>query len=110
MGSQAEYGPHQGALDETAATRPTTLYGITKLSTCLYARHICGDRGIRFAWLRLFSSYGPSDHIAWMIPSLVVQLLQRQRPTLTAGLAALGLHPRQRRGGGTGGGGPNPDR
>ena len=32
LGSQAEYGPHEGAIDERAATRPTTLYGATKLA------------------------------------------------------------------------------
>jgi nucleoside-diphosphate-sugar epimerase len=86
MGSQAEYGPHHGALDETAATRPTTVYGVTKLCACFYAERLCRDQGIRFAWLRLFSSYGPSDDSAWMIPSVVIQLLRGQRPALTAGL------------------------
>jgi nucleoside-diphosphate-sugar epimerase len=40
---------------------------------------------MRFAWLRLFSAYGPMDDSGWMIPSLIQQLLRRERPLLTAG-------------------------
>ena len=85
LGSQAEYGPHSAALDEQTPTRPTTLYGITKLAACLATERLCEQYGIRFAWLRLFSSYGPTDHPTWMIPSLILSLLRRERPALTAG-------------------------
>jgi UDP-glucose 4-epimerase len=85
LGSQAEYGPSSGALDESAPTNPTTLYGVTKLSTFHFARHACARRGLRFAWLRLFSAYGASDDPAWMIPSLILQLLAGKRPPLTPG-------------------------
>jgi nucleoside-diphosphate-sugar epimerase len=85
VGSQAEYGPSSGALDESSPTQPTTLYGITKLSTCLFARQLCDDLGVRFAWVRLFSSYGPMDDESWLIPSMVLTLLAGGRPKLTLG-------------------------
>jgi UDP-glucose 4-epimerase len=85
LGSQAEYGPSSGALDESAPTRPTTLYGVTKLSTYHFARHACFELGMRFAWLRLFSAYGPKDDPSWMISSLILDLLARRRPALTLG-------------------------
>jgi nucleoside-diphosphate-sugar epimerase len=85
LGSQAEYGPHSARLDERTPTRPTTLYGIAKLATCLATARLCEEHGIRHAWLRLFSSYGPKDHPAWMVPYLILELLRGKRPSLTAG-------------------------
>lgn len=85
LGSQAEYGPLSGPVDEDAPTRPTTLYGATKLSTYLLCRQLAAQFGVRFAWLRLFSAYGPADNPGWMIPSLILSLLRRERPSLTEG-------------------------
>lgn len=85
FGSQAEYGPHEGPLDERALTVPTTRYGVAKLAAGHLCRLIAAERGMRSAWLRLFSSYGPGDNPEWMLPSLARQLLQGQRPPLTAG-------------------------
>jgi UDP-glucose 4-epimerase len=85
LGSQAEYGPQTGALAETAPTQPTTLYGVTKLSTSHFARHACGELGMRYAWVRVFSTYGAMDNPSWMIPSLVLQLLAKKKPPLTLG-------------------------
>lgn len=85
VGSQAEYGPANARLDEDAPTRPTTLYGASKLSACLLAERLCERFGMRFVWLRLFSSYGPMDDPGWMIPHLILSLLRRERPSLTEG-------------------------
>src|SRR5207237_10718042 len=76
LGSQAEYGPCQGTIDESTSTHPTTLYGATKLSTFHLTDQICRLSRIRFAWLRLFSSYGPLDDPAWLIPSTILALLR----------------------------------
>lgn len=84
-GSQAEYGRHEGALDENALTRPTTLYGAAKLSACHLAGRMADLRGLRFAWLRVFSTFGPRDNPGWMIPSLIRALGRRERPALTEG-------------------------
>lgn len=85
FGSQAEYGPHEGPLDESAETRPTTRYGVGKLAAGHLARIVCEERGLRYGWLRLFSSYGPDDNPEWMLPALVRQLLGGARPALTEG-------------------------
>lgn len=85
LGSQAEYGPTHGPLREDAPTRPTTLYGASKLACGELAGRVCAVLGLRFGWLRLFSAYGPRDDPAWMIPSLILRLLDRERPALTAG-------------------------
>ncbi|MBN2446034.1 MAG: NAD(P)-dependent oxidoreductase [Phycisphaerae bacterium] len=85
LGSQAEYGPANQRLDETHSTNPTTLYGASKLAACVLTRRLCDQFGLRFAWLRLFSAYGEMDNPAWMIPYLIMRLLKREEPELTAG-------------------------
>jgi len=84
LGSQAEYGPCQARIDESTATSPTTMYGAAKLATSLMAGRLCELAGARFAWLRLFSSYGPRDNPEWMIPYLALSLLRGERPAVTA--------------------------
>jgi nucleoside-diphosphate-sugar epimerase len=85
IGSQAEYGPRSRIIDEDAPTRPTTIYGATKLATCLLTQQLCRTSGIRFAWLRIFSAYGPGDNPSWLIPSITLSLLRGERPALTRG-------------------------
>ena len=84
-GSQAEYGPQPAATMETDPTSPTTLYGAAKLSTGHLSRLICAEHGMRFVWLRLFSTYGPRDHDRWLIPYVILRLLNDECPSLTAG-------------------------
>lgn len=70
-GSQAEYGPYDRAIAESDVPHPTTQYGIAKLASGLMAERHCAARGLRFAWLRIFSAYGPKDGESWLIPSLI---------------------------------------
>lgn len=84
-GSQAEYGPQNKQLDEKAATHPTTLYGAAKLAVYHVADRMAAAAGLRFAWLRIFSLYGPRDNLGWMLPMLINTLLRRETPALTAG-------------------------
>lgn len=83
MGSQAEYGPATGRLDELAPTRPTTLYGAAKLATYLLLDRMASASSCHFAWLRLFSSYGPGDDPSWMLQYVARSLLRRENPALT---------------------------
>jgi nucleoside-diphosphate-sugar epimerase len=85
LGSQAEYGPCGERIDETTPTRPTTRYGQAKLAACRQAEQLCRSLGLRFAWLRLFSCYGPQDDPSWMIPYVARALLRGERPAVTAG-------------------------
>jgi UDP-glucose 4-epimerase len=83
LGSQAEYGLCKLRVDEATPTAPTTMYGAAKLATCLMASRLCQIYEARFAWLRLFSAYGPRDHPDWMIPYLTLKLLHGEKPSLT---------------------------
>ena len=85
LGSQAEYGPQNRILRESDSTEPTSTYGVAKLCGLQVSRHLARQTGMRFAWLRIFSLYGPRDNPDYMISSLVEKLLRGERPSLTAG-------------------------
>jgi UDP-glucose 4-epimerase len=83
LGSQAEYGPLAGRISEGAPTRPTTVYGAAKLAACLLLERRSAASDRPFAWLRLFSSYGPDDDPSWLVPYLIRTLLAGGKPSLT---------------------------
>lgn len=83
LGSQAEYGPAAGKLSEEAPPRPTTVYGAAKLATGLVIERMAAAEGRRFAWLRLFSSYGCDDDPSWLIPFMIDSLLRGESPAVT---------------------------
>lgn len=83
-GSQAEYGPYDRAIREDDAARPTTLYGMAKLAAGSMALRLAEERGLRAAWLRIFSTYGPKDADYWLIPSMIRNLWSGQHMALTA--------------------------
>lgn len=85
LGSQAEYGICNQAVSEELPTNPVTMYGVTKLCSCLLTQQLCDLHGMRFVWLRLFSAYGPADSPGWMIPYVILTLLHGKRPALSAG-------------------------
>lgn len=85
LGSQAEYGPQDRPLDEAAPASPITLYGTVKLCSYRLLQSLSEGAGVRLAWVRLFSAYGPKDHASCLLPQLIEALLQGRRPTLTAG-------------------------
>lgn len=84
IGSQAEYGPLNRIAHEDDPAAPTTRYGAAKVAAHREAAAACADHGLRFAWLRVFSLYGPRDHDAWLLPYVIQALLRGERPALTA--------------------------
>ena len=85
IGSQAEYGRYDRRLVETDLPRPTMLYGAAKLAAHHLVAQRCRDAGLAFAWLRLFSVYGPGDNPNWLIPSVASALAGGTVPKCTAG-------------------------
>lgn len=83
LGSQAEYGQLQGKISESGPARPTTVYGSAKFATGLLLERAAATSDRPFAWLRLFSSYGPDDDPSWMIPYMITRLLAGEKPSLT---------------------------
>ena len=85
LGSQAEYGLMGGRISEGAPTNPVSIYGATKLATGVVLDRASIVLGMRFAWLRLFSSYGSGDDGAWLLPYVINTLLKEQVPIVTKG-------------------------
>ena len=85
IGSQAEYGRYDRRISETDLPQPTMLYGAAKLSACHLTRQRTREAEIGFAWLRLFSVYGPGDNPNWLIPSVTAALVAGIAPKCTLG-------------------------
>jgi len=84
MGSQGEYGAGS-AMREDSLPEPTSLYGAAKIATLYLTRQLAVQAGMRHAWLRLFSTYGPGDNDGWLIPMLITEMLAGRRPRTTLG-------------------------
>ena len=52
LGSQAEYGPINGRVDEVYPCRPDTAYGATKLACLTLLEGFARKKGMGYAWLR----------------------------------------------------------
>ena len=85
IGSQAEYGRYDRRIVESDLPQPTMLYGAAKLAANHLVAQRCREAGVSFAWLRLFSVYGPGDNPNWLIPSTAALLVRGRRPQCTAG-------------------------
>jgi nucleoside-diphosphate-sugar epimerase len=84
VGSQGEYGA-SAQMSEDALPRPTSLYGAAKVAAFFLTRRLAEQAGLRHAWLRLFSVYGPGDNDGWLIPMLITEMLAGRRPRTTLG-------------------------
>lgn len=91
IGSQAEYGPCIARVSEDAPTVPNTAYGAVKLALLGTAHIVCAQAGMRFAWFRVFATYGPDDSPGFLVPSLILTLLDGRRPAMTAGTQVFDL-------------------
>jgi nucleoside-diphosphate-sugar epimerase len=85
IGSQAEYGRYDRRITEFDLPQPTMLYGAAKLAACHLAQQRAREAGIDFAWLRLFSVFGPGDNPNWLIPSVAASLVGGVAPKCTLG-------------------------
>jgi nucleoside-diphosphate-sugar epimerase len=85
IGSQAEYGRYDRLIREDDLPNPSMIYGVAKLAAYHFGRQRAADAGLNFAWLRLFSPYGPGDNGNWLIPSLIAQMAAGVAPKMTAG-------------------------
>ena len=85
IGSQAEYGRFDRRIFETDLPNPSMLYGAAKLAALHLIRQRMEAAGKDFAWLRIFSTYGPGDNPNWLIPSALAQLQAGIAPKCTAG-------------------------
>jgi nucleoside-diphosphate-sugar epimerase len=86
-GTCFEYAwPDDGACDESKTpVAPTTPYAIAKDAARRVVANICSQRGLPFAWARIFFLYGPFEHPARLVPSLALNLANGMRAPLSSG-------------------------
>ncbi len=85
VGSQAELGPIDSVITEDATDNPTTLYGQAKVKTRRTIQDLSSGSDSRFVWMRIFSTYGPLDEGAWLIPNIVDSLSNNEYQKMTRG-------------------------
>lgn len=85
-GSQAEYGRVEGVLTPDTPCNPENGYGIAKLAAGHMSRIECNNLGLQHIWARILSVYGPGDGPNTMISGVIRQLLNGEKPALTAGV------------------------
>lgn len=66
-GSQAEYGPTNGVINESIRCAPVTSYGVSKLAAGILSEKMCSKYDITHIWGRIFSVYGPHDNEGTML-------------------------------------------
>lgn len=85
-GSQAEYGyPEKLPMGPRDRTDPVQAYGIAKLAAGKLSRQLAHQLGIRCAWVRIFSIYGPEDKPGTMIMSTFRKITQKLPAEFTSG-------------------------
>lgn len=72
--SAAVYAPHDAALDESSATRPTSPYGVSKLAQEMVALDAAAAQGMQVVVVRPFNHIGPGQDPAYFAPSFARQI------------------------------------
>ncbi|REJ78236.1 MAG: NAD(P)-dependent oxidoreductase [Acidobacteria bacterium] len=85
-GSAMEYGAVPGNLEEDSDTRPTTVYGRSKLAGTLELQQYCERTGLKGATGRLFAIYGPGEAPSRLLPTLIGAADEDGEIELTEGL------------------------
>ncbi len=84
-GSRVEYGiTEDGTMEESMECRPVNAYGKAKLEFYEKARPLCESWDMTFYHLRFFSVYGTGDHPWSIISTLVRELPQGHKVSLSA--------------------------
>lgn len=78
-GSCAEYDWTQNSFSDKADPgKPATLYGACKQEFQKKAEDFCNRFNLSLGWGRIFFLYGPHEHPARLVPSVVCSLLQNK--------------------------------
>lgn len=84
-GTCFEYDTTEGLLKESTRTSPRFLYASAKLALGEVFREAARVSGFEHAHLRFFYQYGPWEHAARLVPSVVRALLAGQETKTTLG-------------------------
>lgn len=109
VGSQAEFGPVDGRIDDDRTPAPTTAYGRAKTMAREALETASEAAGAQHVWARVFSVFGPLETGPWLLPSISRAAATNQPFDLSSAsqpwsylfaadagraLATLAIHPR----------------
>lgn len=83
-GSQAEYGPTEGIIDDTTRCNPSTAYGAAKLSASILSKKLCEKYEMIHIWTRVFSVYGPHDNAGTMLNYAIDKFSKKEEAKFSA--------------------------
>lgn len=84
-GTCFEYDTNLGLLSETTRLAPQSLYAASKLALYHTLTHYLRSKQVDLAWARIFYQYGPHEHPARLVPSVVRSLLSEQVAKVSTG-------------------------
>lgn len=85
LGTCFEYDTDVGYLAESSPIRPRFLYAACKHALFLMAEQFQRERGLSFAWPRIFYLYGPWEDERRLVPLVIRKLLAGEPCPLTPG-------------------------
>lgn len=77
-GSQAEYGTCTSLITEDSPCMPFSDYGKAKLEVWQKGKDICGELGMKYIHLRIFSMFGENDHQYTLVMSIIDKMLKNE--------------------------------
>jgi len=85
-GTCAEYEANNAPCrEDDASAQPRTPYAAAKSALHSELADLAGSSELRMAWARLFWMYGPYEHPARLVPSIILSLLRDELALCTAG-------------------------
>lgn len=82
FGTFAEYGNIANMAIETDYERPTSMYGLSKLTFKNYSKSLCELYGIEWVWIRPCYVYGPGDVSTRLIPTVINKIINGETVSL----------------------------
>ena len=67
---------------ENYSAHPLSLYGLANLMIEKYIELYCKESGLSFIILRLSNVYGPRQWESGIIPSIIIRLIKKEKPTI----------------------------
>ena len=84
-GSFSEYDQELGYLSETSALKPNTPYGAAKVALYQALSQWLPSSKMELVWPRIFSVYGPREHVKRFVPAVTLSALRGEPTRLSPG-------------------------
>jgi nucleoside-diphosphate-sugar epimerase len=86
IGSCFEYQMADSTLSESSVTRPTSMYGASKIALATVLEQLRSSTGMETVWARPFYQYGPQEDERRLVSSVILSLLNGREAPTTEGM------------------------